>query len=223
MSAFAKRLIDILLSGTVLLIIAPLMAAISLAIRLSIGRPVLFRQTRPGYKGKPFTLLKFRTMTVQDAQALLLPDAERLTPIGKLLRQWSLDELPQLWNVVRGDMSLVGPRPLLMQYIRRYTPEQARRHDAKPGLTGWAQINGRNGLAWPEKFSLDLWYVDNWNLRLDAWILVRTLWQVLKREGISQKGYATMPEFWGPEFSGPKFSGPEFSEPNFSGSERNEP
>src|ERR1700687_3652519 len=131
MSSFAKRLTDIVLSGSALLIAAPVMVAIHLAIRLSIGRPVLFRQTRPGYKGKPFTLLKFRTMTVQDAQALLLPDAERLTPIGKLLRQWSLDELPQLWNVVRGDMSLVGPRPLLMQYIRRYTPEQARRHDAK--------------------------------------------------------------------------------------------
>jgi sugar transferase EpsL len=200
MSLFAKRLIDILLSGSALLITAPLMAAISLAIRLSVGRPVLFRQTRPGYKGKPFTLLKFRTMSAaRDAQGLLLPDTRRLTPIGKLLRQWSLDELPQLWNVFRGDMSLVGPRPLLMQYIGRYTPEQARRHDAKPGLTGWAQVNGRNALTWPKKFSLDLWYINNWNLRLDAWILVQTLLQVLKREGISQKGHATMPEFSGDE------------------------
>jgi sugar transferase EpsL len=200
MSRFAKRLTDILVSGTALLITAPLMAAIPLAIRLSIGRPVLFRQTRPGYKGRPFTLLKFRTMTAaRHAQGLLLPDAERLTPIGRLLRQRSLDELPQLWNVLRGDMSLVGPRPLLMQYICRYTPEQARRHCAKPGLTGWAQVNGRNALTWPKKFSLDLWYVDNWNLRLDAWILVRTLWQVLKREGISQEGHATMSEFSGDE------------------------
>jgi sugar transferase EpsL len=201
MRAFAKRLADILLSGSALLITAPLMAAISLAIRLSIGCPVLFGQTRPGYKGKPFTLLKFRTMTAaRDAQGQLLPDAERLTPIGKLLRHLSLDELPQLWNVFRGEMSLVGPRPLLMHYIDRYTPKQVRRHDAKPGLTGWAQVNGRNALSWPEKFSLDLWYVNHWSLRLDAWILVRTLWQVLKREGISQKGHATMTEF-SPEFS----------------------
>jgi sugar transferase EpsL len=204
MSPFAKRLTDIVLSGSALLIAAPLMAAITLAVRLRTGRPVLFRQTRPGYKSKPFTLLKFRTMNARrDAQGSLLPDAERLTPIGRLLRQQSLDELPQLWNVLRGDMSLVGPRPLLMQYLDRYTPEQSRRCEVKPGITGWAQVNGRNALTWPEKFALDLWYVDNWSLSLDAWILFRTLWRVVKREGISQQGHATMPEFLGSERNEP--------------------
>jgi sugar transferase EpsL len=196
MSSFAKRVTDILLAGSVLLISAPLMAAIALAVRLSMGPPILFRQMRPGYKGEPFKLLKFRTMNAaRDARGCHLSDAERLTPIGRLLRRLSLDELPQLWNVFRGDMSLVGPRPLLMQYMDRYTPEQARRHDIKPGITGWAQVNGRNGLTWPEKFSLDLWYVDHWSLWLDSRILVRTLWQVLKREGISQPGHATMPKY----------------------------
>jgi sugar transferase EpsL len=196
MSSFAKRVTDIFLAGSALLISAPLMAAIALATRLSMGRPILFRQMRPGYRGEPFKLLKFRTMTAaRDARGCYLPDAERLTPIGSLLRRLSLDELPQLWNVLRGDMSLVGPRPLLMQYMDRYTPEQARRHDIKPGITGWAQVNGRNGLTWPEKFSRDLWYVDNWSLWLDSRILVRTLWQVLKREGISQPGHATMAEY----------------------------
>ena len=196
MNSFAKRLTDILLSWSALVIGAPLMAVIALAIRLSTGRPILFRQMRPGYKGEPFELLKFRTMNgARVARGYLLPDAERLTPIGRVLRRLSLDELPQLWNVLRGDMSLVGPRPLLMQYMDRYTPEQARRHDAKPGITGWAQVNGRNALTWSEKFSLDLWYVDNGSLWLDSRILVRTLWQVLKREGISQPGHATMPEF----------------------------
>jgi sugar transferase EpsL len=204
MSHYAKRLMDLLLSGSALLITAPLMAAIALAIRLSLGRPVLFRQQRPGYKGQPFTLLKFRTMTAaQDARGLLLSDAARLTPIGRLLREQSLDELPQLWNVFRGDMSLVGPRPLLMQYLDRYTPEQARRHDVKPGITGWAQVNGRNALTWPEKFALDLWYVDNGSLGLDVRILFRTLWQLGKREGIAQKGHATMPEFSGGERNKP--------------------
>jgi sugar transferase EpsL len=196
MSSFAKRVTDTLLVGSALLIIAPLMAAIALAIRWSMGRPILFRQMRPGYRGQPFKLLKFRTMNVaRDARGCDLPDAERLTPIGRLLRRLSLDELPQLWNVLRGDMSLVGPRPLLMQYMNRYTPEQAHRHDTKPGITGWAQVNGRNGLTWPEKFALDLWYVDNRSLWLDSRILVRTLWQVLKREGISQPGHATMAEY----------------------------
>jgi len=204
MRSFAKRLTDIFLSAIALLILVPLIAAVALTIRLSVGRPVLFRQTRPGYRGRPFTLLKFRTMTAaRDVRGSLLADAERLTPIGRLLRQQSLDELPQLWNVFRGDMSLVGPRPLLMQYMDRYTPQQARRHDAKPGLTGWAQVNGRNALTWPEKFSLDLWYVDNWSVRLDAWILVLTLWQVLKQEDFSQAGHATMPEFLGSERNEP--------------------
>lgn len=200
MGRTAKRLTDIFLSAFALLILGPLIAAIALTIRLSIGRPILFQQRRPGYKGKPFILLKFRTMNAaQDAQGSLLPDAERLTGLGKILRQHSLDELPQLWNVFRGDMSLVGPRPLLMQYMDRYTPDQARRHDVKPGLTGWAQINGRNDLTWHEKFALDLWYVEHWSLSLDARIVFRTLWQVVKREGISQQRHATMSEFLGSE------------------------
>lgn len=198
MSLFVKRLIDIFFSCCALLITAPLSAIIALTIRLSDGRPVFFRQTRPGYQGKPFTLLKFRTMTdARDAQGLLLPDVERLTPVGTLLRQLSLDELPQLWNVFRGDMSLVGPRPLLMQYMDRYTPNQACRHDVKPGITGWAQINGRNVLTWEQKFTLDLWYVDHWCLLLDFRILLQTVWQVLTQRGISFEEYATMPEFMG--------------------------
>jgi sugar transferase EpsL len=202
MNVFVKRLTDIFVSGGALLITCPLMGAIALTIRLCDGHPVLFRQTRPGYKGKPFTLLKFRTMrNTRDAQGLLLPDAERLTPIGKLLRQLSLDELPQLWNVFRGDMSLVGPRPLLMQYMDCYTSEQLRRHDVRPGITGWAQVHGRNALTWPERFALDLWYVDNWSLTLDAWIILRTPWQILNRKGISQQGHVTMPEFLGSERS----------------------
>jgi len=204
MNSFAKRVTDILLAGSALLISAPLMATIALAIRWSMGRPILFRQMRPGYSGEPFKLLKFRTMNAaRDARGCLLPDAARLTPIGRRLRRLSLDELPQFWNVFRGDMSLVGPRPLLMQYVDRYTPEQARRHDKKPGITGWAQVHGRNGLTWPEKFSLDLWYVDNWSLWLDIRIIVRTLWQVLKRDGISQPGHATMAEFSASERNAP--------------------
>jgi sugar transferase EpsL len=197
---FVKRVADMLLSGMALLILAPLMALVALTIRFSIGRPVLFRQTRPGYKAKPFTLLKFTTMTgALDARGDLLPDAERLTRIGSFLRAHGLDELPQMWNVLRGDMSLVGPRPLLMQYIQRYTPEQFRRHDMKPGVTGWVQVNGGNALTWPEKFSLDLWYVDNWSLSLDAWILLRTLWLVMKVGGIRHRGHVIMPEFSGNE------------------------
>jgi len=202
MSLSVKRLIDIFLSGSALLLASPLMAAIALTIRLCDGRPVFFRQTRPGYRGKPFALLKFRTMRdSRDAQGLLLPDAERLTALGALLRQLSLDELPQLWNVFRGDMSLVGPRPLLMQYMDRYSPEQLRRHDVKPGITGWAQVHGRNGMTWPERFHLDLWYVNHWSLAVDAWILLRTPWQIVKRNGISQQGHATMPEFMGSKCS----------------------
>ena len=198
MKPLVKRMTDILFSSVALLILAPLMAGIALAIRLSAGGAVLLRQTRPGYQGKPFTLLKFRTMTdARDAEGLLFPDAERLTHIGKRLRQLSLDELPQLWNVFRGDMSLVGPRPLLMQYMDLYTPNQARRHDVKPGITGWAQINGRNALTWEQKFSLDLWYVDHRCALLDFRILVQTISQVLTRRGISFEGYATMPRFTG--------------------------
>jgi lipopolysaccharide/colanic/teichoic acid biosynthesis glycosyltransferase len=204
MRSFAKRFADVLLPGIALLVFAPFMAAVALTIKLSTEGPVIFRQTRPGYKGKPFTLLKFRTMTsARDGRGLLLPDADRLTRMGKLLRQQSLDELPQLWNVFRGDMSLVGPRPLLVQYLDRYTPEQSRRHDVKPGITGWAQVNGRNAQTWPERFALDLWYVDNWSLSLDARILIRTLLQVVKRDGVSHQGHATMPEFSGSEHNKP--------------------
>jgi sugar transferase EpsL len=202
MRLFIKRLMDIFVAGSALIVASPLMAAIAVTIRLCDGRPVLFRQMRPGYKGKSFTLLKFRTMRdARDAQGLLVPEAERLTAAGMLLRQLSLDELPQLWNVLQGDMSLVGPRPLLMQYMDRYSPEQLRRHDMKPGITGWAQVHGRNATSWPERFHLDLWYVNNWSLALDAWILLRTPWQLVKRDGISQQGHATMPEFLGSEGS----------------------
>jgi sugar transferase EpsL len=204
MSAFVRRFTDVIVSGSLLLIFFPAMLLIALAICLNSGPPVLFRQMRPGYKGRPFMMFKFRTMNAaRHEQGLFLPEAERLTPIGRFLRQLSLDELPQLWNVFRGDMSLVGPRPLLMQYVDRYSSEQSRRHDVKPGITGWAQVNGRNALTWPERFSLDLWYVDNRSLTLDGWILVRTLWQVLKREGISKPGHATMPEFSGSERNEP--------------------
>jgi lipopolysaccharide/colanic/teichoic acid biosynthesis glycosyltransferase len=166
--------------------------------------PVLFRQIRPGKYAQPFTLLKFRTMTVaRDIHGQLLPDGERITRLGRFLRACSLDELPQLWNVLRGDMSLVGPRPLLMQYLARYTPEQLRRHQVSPGITGWAQVNGRNALSWDEKFAMDTWYVDHWNLLLDARILAITLRKVLTRQGISNQNHATMPEFMGRETQRP--------------------
>jgi lipopolysaccharide/colanic/teichoic acid biosynthesis glycosyltransferase len=179
-----------------IILVLPLFICASVLVWLSMGRPILFRQQRPGRFAKPFWLLKFRTMSDRrEASGDLLPDAVRLTRVGRLLRATSLDELPQLWNVLRGDISLVGPRPLLMEYLPRYSPEQARRHEVMPGITGWSQINGRNALAWQEKFALDTWYVDNWSLRLDFSILAKTLWLVLKREGISSQGYATMPEF----------------------------
>jgi sugar transferase EpsL len=162
------------------------------------GRPVLFRQQRAGLKGQPIVLLKFRTMTdTRDLEGRLLPDAARVTRFGHLLRSLSLDELPTLINVLRGEMSLVGPRPLLMQYMERYSPEQARRHEVKPGITGWAQVNGRNALSWEEKFRLDVWYVDHVSFWLDLKILCMTVWNVMKREGISAVGHATMPEFLG--------------------------
>jgi len=165
---------------------------------LTMGRPVLFRQQRPGLRGKPFTLYKFRTMRdARTASGELLPDDLRLTTFGKWLRSTSLDELPELFNVLKGEMSLVGPRPLLMEYLPRYSPEQARRHEVKPGITGWAQVNGRNALTWEEKFRMDVWYVDHWNLWLDMKIVLLTIWKVLKREGISAEGSATMPVFTG--------------------------
>lgn len=176
----------------------PLVLLIAVIVRVLIGRPVLFRQQRPGWHGKPFTLLKFRTMTDgRDADGRLLPDGDRLTRVGRTLRAFSLDELPTLLNVLRGEMSLVGPRPLLMQYLPLYSPEQARRHEVKPGITGWAQVNGRNALTWEEKFRFDVWYVDNASLWLDLKILRLTLARVLKRQGISARGHATMPEFQG--------------------------
>ncbi len=195
---FLKRAFDVAVASALILALSPLMLVIALMVWRKLGRPVLFRQVRPGLHGKPFVMYKFRTMTdARDAQGNLLPDSERLTPFGKWLRATSLDELPELFNVLKGDMSLVGPRPLLMEYLERYTPEQARRHEVKPGITGWAQIHGRNALSWEEKFKLDVWYVDNWSLWLDLKILWRTLWIVLRREGISAEGHATMPEFRG--------------------------
>jgi lipopolysaccharide/colanic/teichoic acid biosynthesis glycosyltransferase len=168
----------------------------ALMVRLRLGSPILFYQERPGLHGKPFFMVKFRTMTdARDATGALKPDGERLTAFGRFLRSTSLDELPELWNVVKGEMSLVGPRPLLMRYLERYSPEQARRHEVAPGITGWAQVNGRNALSWDEKFTLDVWYVDNWSVALDFRILWMTISKVVRREGISQTGEATMEEF----------------------------
>ncbi len=189
---------DLLAATAALVALAPVLAAIAALVRMMMGSPVLFRQERPGYKGRPFTCLKFRTMTDErDAAGRLLPDGERLTRLGRWLRSTSLDELPELINVLRGEMSLVGPRPLLPQYLARYTPEQMRRHDAKPGITGWTQVNGRNALSWEQKFEMDLWYVDHRSFWLDVRILARTVWQVLRRDGIAQPGHASMPEFLG--------------------------
>lgn len=192
-----KEGLDRLLALAGFLLLSPLLLVLAGLVLLSLGRPVLFRQERPGLHGRPFSLLKFRTMLAGPGA-----DEARLTPLGRFLRAWSLDELPALWNVLRGDMSLVGPRPLLMQYLTRYSPRQARRHEVKPGLTGWAQVNGRNALTWDEKLELDVWYVDHWSLWLDLRILARTVWQVLRREGISHEGHATMSEFMGS--SGPE-------------------
>ena len=193
-----KRLFDLVLSTLGLLALAlPLLVLVWL-VRSKLGSPVFFRQVRPGLHGKPFEMVKFRTMTSErgpDGQ--LLPDAVRLTPFGRFLRATSLDELPELWNVLKGDMSLVGPRPLLMEYLPLYTPEQARRHEVRPGITGWAQVNGRNAISWDQKFQLDVWYVDNQSLWLDIQILWLTVKKVLMRDGISAEGDATMPKFTG--------------------------
>jgi sugar transferase EpsL len=193
-----KRLLDFILAGITLILLLPCMGGLWFIIRLTLGYPALFRQTRPGLHGRPFTMYKFRTMTDgYDEQGKPLPDAERMTAFGKWLRSTSLDELPELWNVIKGDMSLVGPRPLLMQYLDRYTPEQMRRHDVKPGITGWAQIHGRNAISWEERFQLDIWYVDHRSLWLDMKILCITFWTVLTREGIQHAGHVTMQEFQG--------------------------
>jgi sugar transferase EpsL len=198
LSRALKRGLDVVVSVFGLVLLSPVLVAVTLLVWLQIGRPILFRQQRPGYKSVPFVPLKFRSMTDQrDGQGRLLPDGERITRLGALLRRASLDELPQLWNVLRGDMSLVGPRPLLMQYLDRYTPEQARRHSVLPGVTGWTQVNGRNDLPWEQKLALDVWYVDHWSLLLDLRILGVTVWKVLKGEGIAAEGSATMPEFLG--------------------------
>jgi lipopolysaccharide/colanic/teichoic acid biosynthesis glycosyltransferase len=195
-----KRLFDLVLTVTALILLSPLLTMLALMIRLKLGSPVLFRQQRPGWNGRPFTLMKFRTMTAaQDASGRLLPDAKRLTSFGQFLRSASLDELPELFNVLKGEMSLVGPRPLLMEYMDRYSPQQARRHEAKPGITGWAQINGRNAISWEEKFKLDVEYVDRLSFAFDLKIIWLTLIKILKREGISAEGHSTMPVFMGSE------------------------
>jgi len=194
----SKRMFDLILSAVGIVILSPVLLLIALLVLILQGSPILFRQTRPGLDGKPFQLYKFRTMKETcDDQGNLLPDAERITRLGKLLRATSLDELPELFNVLKGQMSLVGPRPLLMQYLDRYTPEQFRRHHVLPGMTGWAQVNGRNALNWDDKFRLDVWYVDHWSFWLDIRILLETLCKVFRREGISQPGYATAEEFKG--------------------------
>ncbi|MBS0175704.1 MAG: sugar transferase [Nitrospira sp.] len=193
-----KRLFDFLMALFGLAVLSPVLATLAWQIRKKLGSPILFRQTRPGLNGKPFQMVKFRTM--RDAigpDGKPLPDSKRMTPFGSFLRAASLDELPELWNVLRGDMSLVGPRPLLMEYLPLYSPEQARRHEVRPGVTGWAQINGRNALSWEEKFRLDVWYVDNQSFWLDLKILALTVKKVFVREGISASGEATMPRFNG--------------------------
>ena len=193
-----KRTFDFLFSLIVMVVLLPFYMIIFLFVLFGYGLPVLFKQTRPGLNGNLFTFYKFRTMTLKrDANGKLLPDKDRLTKFGKFLRKTSFDEFTSLWNVLKGDMSLVGPRPLLPKYLARYTPEQARRHEVKPGITGWAQVNGRNAITWEEKFKLDVWYVDNRSFLLDLKILFITIWKVLKREGISNFGYTTMPEFMG--------------------------
>lgn len=195
---FGKRLLDLALTGLLLILLSPLLVGLGLVVRIKLASPVLFRQRRPGLHGRPFVLRKFRTMTdARDAQGQLLPDVERLTSFGMFLRSTSLDELPEFLNVISGDMSLVGPRPLLMQYLERYSPEQARRHAVRPGITGWAQVNGRNALTWDEKFDLDVWYVDHLSLRVDLHILFATFVTTLRREGINHADQVTMPEFMG--------------------------
>lgn len=190
MALSIKAAVDRVAAFVGLVLTMPLLLVLAVGVRLFCGRPVLFRQVRPGLRGAPFELVKFRTMEPGEAG-----DAERLTPFGRWLRSTSLDELPELWNVLRGEMSLVGPRPLLMQYLDHYTKEQMRRHDMRPGVTGWTQVNGRNALTWDDKFALDVWYVDHWSLLLDLRILVKTVGVVLTKRGVSAKGDATMPEF----------------------------
>lgn len=193
-----KRWMDVGLAGCGLVLLAPLFLVVGGVLLLTLGRPILFRQTRPGLRSRAFQLLKFRTMThPDDASGPALPDSARLTAIGKLLRASSIDELPELWNVVRGHMSLVGPRPLLMEYLPLYTERQSRRHEVRPGITGWAQVNGRNVSGWEARLEMDVWYVENRTLGLDLKIIALTIWKVLRRDGISHPGHATMPAFRG--------------------------
>jgi lipopolysaccharide/colanic/teichoic acid biosynthesis glycosyltransferase len=193
-----KRFLDFAVAGFGLLVLSPAILAVAALVLAFMGRPILFAQTRPGRGGRPFTLYKFRTMSyASDARGKLLPDAERLTATGRFLRRYSLDEPPQLWNVLRGDMSLVGPRPLLTEYLPLYSPEQARRHEVRPGITGWAQVNGRNAQTWEERLRLDVWYVDHRSFWLDVKILWLTLLKVVRSEGVNQPGHATMPRFTG--------------------------
>lgn len=193
-----KRLLDLLLTIAAAPILLPLGFVIALLVRAAHGSPILFRQIRPGQGGRPFEMMKFRTMTdARDESGVLLPDGERLTRFGRFLRRTSLDELPEFWNVLKGDMSLVGPRPLLMEYLDRYSPEQARRHDVPPGITGWAQVNGRNAISWDQKFAFDVWYVDNRSLMLDLRILAMTMMLVVRGHGVSATEHATMPPFTG--------------------------
>jgi lipopolysaccharide/colanic/teichoic acid biosynthesis glycosyltransferase len=194
----SKRIMDLVLTIAGLILLSPLMLVTALVVWIGLGSPVIFGQKRPGYKTKIFTIYKFRTMRdVKDASGKLLPDSQRLTKLGKFLRSISVDELPELFNVLRGEMSIVGPRPLLISYLDRYSPEQNRRHNVMPGITGWAQVNGRNALSWEEKFALDVWYVDNWSLWLDIKILFMSVGKVLKRESINMPGQATSAEFQG--------------------------
>jgi len=195
-----KRLLDLLSSAVGMILLSPLLTIIYGIVRLRLGHPAIFTQQRSGLNGKIFTFYKFRTMTDEcNEEGELLPEKIRITPLGSFLRKTSLDELPSLFNVLKGDMSLVGPRPLLVEYLDLYSPEQARRHDVKPGITGWAQINGRNAISWDEKFTLDVWYVDNINLLLDFNIIIKTVLKVIKKEGISASSDQTMPRFTGPE------------------------
>ncbi len=194
----SKRLFDLIASALALIVLSPVMGLTALLVRIQLGGPILFRQQRPGYKGRPFHIFKFRTMIDRFApDGSLLPDSERLTRFGRVLRSTSLDELPELFNILRGEMSVVGPRPLLMEYLPLYSAEQARRHDMPPGLTGWAQVNGRNALSWQDKFRLDVWYVDHWSFWLDLKIIFLTLVKVFQREGITQEGQATAEKFTG--------------------------
>ena len=194
----SKRIFDLVSASLGLLVLSPLILLIAILVAIFIGMPILFRQQRPGYKARPFYIYKFRTMTdTRDAEGNLLPDAARLTRFGQFLRSLSLDELPELYNILRGDMSLVGPRPLITEYLPLYSLEQMRRHDVVPGLTGWAQINGRNAIDWPTRFALDVWYVDHWSFWLDIQIILKTAWKVIKRENINQPGQATIEYFTG--------------------------